>query len=230
MAPGRRWQDLVASVAPRPGAGCRGDAGPWCRTCTLSLTGPAVPAELPAGPERLGPVLARAGYGGPLREALVAFKDHGRWSLREPLGAALAVPLAALALATDRSGVVVVPVAPSPGSVRARDGDHVLELAPTAARHVRACGVDVRVVRSLVGVRRRRDQVGLGRADRAANLAGSMGAVAGPDRRDVVVLVDDLVTTGSTLREATRALRTVGVEPVGAAVVAATRTTSMARR
>jgi predicted amidophosphoribosyltransferase len=195
----------------------------------LSLTGPAVRAELPAGPERLGPVLARAGYAGPLREALVAFRTTADGRSENRSGQRWPCPWRR-SPANDRSGVVVVEVAPSPGSVRARDGDHVLELALTAARHVRACGVDVRVVRSLVGVRRRRDQVGLGRADRAANLAGSMRAVAGLDRRDVVVLVDDLVTTGATLQEATRALRTVGVEPVGAAVVAATRTTSLARR
>ena len=225
-----RWHDVAAAVAPRPCAGCRGGSGPWCRTCASSLVGPAVRAALPAGSERLGPVLARAAYAGPLREALVAFKDHGRWSLREPLGAALAVPLAALLLEDHHSGAVLVPVAPSPGSVRARDGDHVRELAQVAAHHLRACGVDVRVVRGLVGVRRRRDQVGLGRVDRAANLDGSMRAAAVLDRRDLVILVDDLVTTGSTLREATRALRAVGVEPRGAAVVAATGTTSAGRR
>jgi len=230
MSPARRWLDLVASAAPRPCAGCRGGGGPWCRTCAASLTGPAVCAELPPGPDRLPPVLARARYAGPVREALVAFKDHGRWSLRAPLGAALSVPLGALVLAHERSSMVLVPVAPSPGSVRARDGDHVHELAQVAARRLRACGVEVNVARVLIGVRGRRDQVGLGRDDRSANLDGAMRAMAALDSRDAVIVVDDLVTTGATIREATRALRAVGVAPLGAAVVAATRTTGAAQR
>jgi predicted amidophosphoribosyltransferase len=39
-----------------------------------------------------------------------------------------------------------------------------------------------------------------------------------------VVLVDDLVTTGASLAESARALRSAGCRPFGAAVVAATRT------
>ncbi len=78
---------------------------------------------------------------------------------------------------------------------------------------------------ALTSVRRRRDQVGLDRAARAANVAASMAPTTAALRlpRDVpVVLVDDVVTTGATLGEAARALRACGVEPVAAAVVAAT--------
>jgi len=68
------------------------------------------------------------------------------------------------------------------------------------------------------------DQAGLGAAARSANLDGALrvrrrhralpaGAVA--------VLVDDVVTTGSTLTEAARALEAAGVVLLGAATVAA---------
>jgi len=103
----------------------------------------------------------------------------------------------------------------------------VRELASVAAAALLACGVDVRVSAALTGVRRRRDQVGLGRADRAAILAGSMRAAGAAHRLVGVVLVDDLATTGSTLAEAARALRSEGVQPLGAAVVAATRTVDL---
>ena len=165
---------------------------------------------------------AAADYDGPVREALVAFKDHGRWSLRDPLGRALVGAVAA-SVSTYAEPVLLLPVPGSPGSVRARDGDHVRELGIVAARHLRRAGLEAQVVAGLVGVRRRRDQVGLDRAGRAANLSGSMTATTAVRGHDAVVLIDDLVTTGATLAEATRALGAAGVRPLGAAVVAATR-------
>jgi len=73
------------------------------------------------------------------------------------------------------------------------------------------------------------DQAGLGAGERAANLAGSMRVRAGPLRRLLrarggmrAVVCDDVLTTGSTAREAQRALEAGGLEVVRIAVVAAT--------
>jgi predicted amidophosphoribosyltransferase len=176
-----------------------------------------------------------------VREALVAFKDHRRWLLREPLGRALARSVAAALCEPDPgerdrpvTRVALVPVPGSPGSARLRDGDHVRELARVAARVLaREAGVRAEVVPAVLAVRRRRDQVGLDQRDRRANLAASMaadparlrglalsGALAA-SRGATVVVVDDLVTTGSTLAEAVRALTAAGVGAPAAAVVAA---------
>jgi len=194
--------------------------------------------------------MAVATYEGPIREALVAFKDHGRWSLREPLGEgltlsacelvggilrsiidAIGVPRPLVADpgdATTRGPLIrflLVPVPSTAASARLRDGDHVAELGHEVEACVGASFMEV--VDGLVAVRRRRDQVGLGRRERAANLQGSMRATDVLVRRaarpgTAVVLVDDIVTTGASLAEAHRALLAAGIRPWGAAVVAAT--------
>ncbi|MGQ4275367.1 ComF family protein [Terrihabitans sp. B22-R8] len=75
----------------------------------------------------------------------------------------------------------------------------------------------------LVRRKRTRSQVGLSRAQRARNLSGALavpeamrGRVAG--RR--VVLIDDVLTTGSTLNAAARILRRAGAADVDALVFA----------
>ena len=69
--------------------------------------------------------------------------------------------------------------------------------------------------------RQPRDQSALNAVERFVNLDGAIGC-ARPPRRSSVVIVDDIVTTGSTLAEAMRALRAVGVVDVSAAAIAAT--------
>ena len=69
------------------------------------------------------------------------------------------------------------------------------------------------------------DQARLDRGARAANLAGAIEVSRRwrqVVRGSTCVLVDDVVTTGATMAEATRALRAVGAGHVVAAAVAAT--------
>ena len=99
----------------------------------------------------------------------------------------------------------------------ARGGDHVARLArPAAVRSGTRLAPGV-----LTLVRAKRDSAGLDARSRAENLADAFAArVAKPDA--AAIIVDDIVTTGATLREATRTLAAAGWPVLGAAVVAAT--------
>jgi predicted amidophosphoribosyltransferase len=124
---------------------------------------------------------------------------------------------------------VLVPVPSSASAVRRRGFDHAVRLASGAARELRRRGLAVEVAPVLQAVRPVADQAGMGARERAANISGAFGIRAlprgmrqGDGRRPVVLIVDDIVTTGATLAEAARALRGCGVDVAGAAVVAAT--------
>jgi predicted amidophosphoribosyltransferase len=120
---------------------------------------------------------------------------------------------------------VLVPVPSSRRSRRARGHDPVRDLARAAASGLRRQGLPVVVLPVLRQSRRVADQAGLGSGERRRNLAGALGVRAGwRSRLDgrLVLLVDDVVTTGSTLREAQRVLAGVGARVLGAATVAST--------
>ncbi len=163
-------------------------------------------------------MLAVAEHEGAVRAALVAHKDRGRTDLTPLLAAALARGVATL----TNGPVTLVPIPSSRGATRNRGYDHALRLARGAALLLPS-GTEVAPV--LTRVRRTSDQVGLSALARAANTAGAFAVTTGRGRglEQALVLVDDLMTTGSTLAEAARALGEAGMVPWGAAVIASRR-------
>jgi predicted amidophosphoribosyltransferase len=87
-------------------------------------------------------------------------------------------------------------------------------LAGRAARVLRRSGVAANRCPGLVHGRASSDQVGLTRNQRFANVQGSLRALELPP--GAVVIVDDVTTTGATMREAIRAMRRAG-RPVACA-------------
>ena len=218
---------LADLVLPRTCAGCGLPGVVLCRRCRSLLADPrpATPRRFPDG---FPPAAAAGAYAGPVRPALIAFKERGRAELARPLGTALARAVdAVVTAAQERPGpVLLVPVPITAAAVRTRGRDHVRELTRPAVAELRAAGVHATGARLLRRRGRARDSAELSVAQRRANLAGSF--VVDP-RRSVppgaqLVVVDDVVTSGATLTEAAGALeRAFPDAPVVlGAVVAAT--------
>lgn len=220
--------------------GC-GSPGPtWCPACALETT----LVSFRGGPKQVQPTPCPAGcpatwaavpYDAAPRAALVAYKDGDRRDLGRVLAPMLSEAVT-VALAADprlrallRSGngpVFVVPV-PSSRSAFRRRGDAPLELLTRAAVvHTARTERDL-IVCPALGLRRRvRDQAGLDHGQRATNLEHAMQVQ--PRWRNSLqgvscLLTDDVLTTGSTLVEAARALLAGGATHVVAATVAATQ-------
>lgn len=219
---------LLDLVLPARCAGCGDPAGPGCAGCLGVLGGPARWTRPSPAPPGLPPVATIAAYDDPVRGLLVGYKERGIAGLARPLGAALGrAVLFALAAAGVAAGaqVLVVPV-PSPGRrCRDRGADVVADLAAHAARELRTSGRRVQVVRALRHLRAVADSAGLDAPARARNTAGAIGLRRGAGplvAGRTVVVVDDLVTTGASLTESARALRSASATVVAAATVAAT--------
>jgi predicted amidophosphoribosyltransferase len=168
-------------------------------------------------------------YDGLLKALVNQHKEHGVLALATPLGRVLSDVvrdlLAELGAAGDGRRVLLVPVPSRRAVVRRRGHDPLLRTTRRAAVRLRRTGVDAAVRQLLVPAGRVRDQSTLNAADRAANLAGSMTSrrPRAADARAVLLLVDDVLTTGSTAREGQRALEERGLRVAGVATVAATR-------
>jgi predicted amidophosphoribosyltransferase len=220
---------LADLVLPRTCAGCGLPGEVLCRRCAAWLTVPrlATPRRFPWG---FPPTVAAGAYSGPVRPAVNAFKERGRTELARPLGTALALAVAAVvrAVPEPRGHVLLVPVPSSRAALRTRGRDHVRELTARAVAELRAVGMPAAEARLLRRRGRVRDSADLSAAARRANLTGTFAPASdhrGPLSGSLLVLVDDVVTSGATLTEAAAILgaRTrPGDPPVLAAVVAAT--------
>ncbi len=176
------------------------------------------------------PAFAAASYAGVARVLLLSYKERGRVDLAPVLGQALARAVATALVAAAPGGrwpppVLLVPVPTTVAARRRRGVDHVARLAAAAARSLARGGVRARVSAALRVSRPGDDQAGLGAAARARNRSGAFALRTGvppPRPGEITIVVDDIVTTGATVREAVRALRAGGWAPVAGAAVAAT--------
>jgi predicted amidophosphoribosyltransferase len=164
-----------------------------------------------------------------VRVAVTAYKDGGRRDLAPLLAPLLASAIGSAGhedpeLRRARAGggrVLVVPVPPAARARRRRGDDPVGTLV---RRALRCLDDDTLVAGQVVRhTRRVQDQAGLGRAARAANLAGALEvfpAARRAVRGAACLVVDDVLTTGATVHEVTRALRAEGAAHVAVATLA----------
>lgn len=231
--------DLLALLWPCSCAGCGARDRELCAACAVEAARapPDGVLDIPA----LGvPGFAAGPYSGVLRSVLLAYKHRGAYGFHRLLGERMIEPLrAALAAehhrqsslgsmgALDETAGRAAPRAPvfvPLPSRRRRERERGYRHVDVVLRAgLRACRLPGGRVRALAPRRGRVGQVGLrpGERERNARLIrvrrASVRVIAGRG----VILVDDIATTGATLRAAIAVLEAEGISVVGAVALCA---------
>lgn len=197
--------DLLLGIAC---AGCGRAGTSWCGDCFR---------EVVPDPFEVEPAVWAAGHWrGALRSAILAWK-LGQVTHLDQLMAWHAA--AALVASNPPESVVLVPVPTTWRSRRERGRHLVLDLCREMSRLLESHDINVHV-KPVVRLRQQtRDQSSLTARQRAANVRGAMKALQRPAHP--VIIVDDIVTTGSTMAEMQRALREGGADIAGCVSIAA---------
>ena len=194
---GRVLSEILDGLSPRRCAACDEPAlGAFCDAC-----GQGWPRPL-AGSVAGVPLIVAGPYTPPLSTAIVRFKYQGRAELSGSLSQLVAPSLASLALPAD---AVLVPVPLHPKRLATRGYNQAALLAQELARR---SGFACRP-RLLTRARETERQVGKARRERLTNAADAFLMRQRGARHAVVV--DDVVTTGATVRACAQALARGGV-------------------
>lgn len=226
----RGYRAALDLVFPPRCAGCnrRGDwlcpacaarvrplAPPWCARCGVPLRaagGARCRGCAAGGGHALDWARAAYPFAGPLRGAIHRFKYEGERARAEHLGRLFAIPLD---LPEPAGSLLIVPVPLGAARRRERGYNQAEELAKVLAT-ARGDRLDTGLAR----VRATRPQVGLGAAERRANVCGAFAWQGASLAGQRVLLVDDVMTTGATAEACAVALKAAGASWAGILTVA----------
>ncbi len=197
----------LTAMPPLSPAHCRRCAQPFPNATSNHLCGTCLKR-----PPSFSTVHAAGIYQGSIKDAVHQLKYRNQPTLAEPLGQILAkvITTAGSSFAPD----CIVPVPLHPHRLRQRGYNQALEVARPIARELRVPLETTLLQRN----RKTQQQQGLSATERRSNLRNAFVLTSKTVPRKIL-LIDDVMTTGETVRECCRTLVAGGVEDVQVAII-----------
>ena len=220
--------DCRLALAPQEVAACPGCGqvsgeqwtdGQWAEgQAELPQALPALCAACQESPRPWGRLVSFGAYQGRLRDLILAYKFKGQLGVGRQLQECLALAFERQAALFPELAAceLVVPVPLHVRRLTWRGFNQSSELARLLARRR---GLPIRQ-EALLRVRRTVPQMELDRSARAENIRGAFAGDPGILDGRTALLVDDIMTTGSTLEECSRMMRAAGAAQVHVLVLA----------
>lgn len=173
------------------------------------------------------PVTSSITYGEVASKIVLSAKENGSAFARDLVLRELKVSLEELlgSYSVIEPRILLVPIPSSRSSRVRRGGDFISQLTDSLSKDLNSTSKHLRFTsRSIITLRRRvLDQSGLSETQRSENLAGAFKVLPGFNSQIPIVVIDDVITTGNTLREAVRALKERNLTVLGAATACASQ-------
>lgn len=229
-----QWQQFINLFFETPCSLCqRSTNHVICSYCRTKLNRCQIP--IPQSLERSSiPVLVWGDYSGELRRAIAAFKYENQPMLGLPLGQALGETWNQLNRASFKSAktlnvgsssnIIAVPIPMHPTKLKQRGFNQASIIAEAFCK---TTGIPLEK-RGLQRIRDTKAQFSLSAQEREQNLVQAFEPCPRWKRRSPkanILLIDDIYTTGSTVKSAAQSLRNIGCTVVGVAAVARPTTT-----
>jgi ComF family protein len=163
-------------------------------------------------PPAFSVVHAACSYQERVKDAIHQLKYRNQVNLAEPLGKLLGKSLEAAELGFEPDCIIPVPL--HPGRLKKRGYNQALEISRPLARKMQVPINNKLLQRTL----KTPPQQGLTAAERRSNLRNAFIVTAATSARNIL-LVDDVMTTGETVRECCRVLMKNNIAEVQVAVI-----------
>ena len=214
------WAQACNLLFPRGCAGCDAPDEVLCAACWALF---AQCRERDADSGGGARIWSASIYQGAARRAILDWKDHDDTELDGPFGRIMVSLLNKTPIPSSCLGhrVLVVPVPSSRASMRRRGRAHTAALAKSVAGALRGYGVDARPCDALSSSTKARSVQQVSSAQRARRITGHVTVKRDLiGHGDVVLLIDDIVTTGATVRQCVQTFQQAGTKVVGVLVLA----------